>query len=110
MENIENMLNTVKHKSESFYVSLCPPARLFLVLMILFYCISTLMFLFIGKEISLIKDSIYLVSVGIWTIIHDSLCNYGWDKLSWVLVGLITITRPLVIMGIFLKKRKQKKR
>ena len=100
MDQLSLSIDTFKLKAEDFYNSLCPSARLYLVLMILFYAVSTLIFIIMGKNISLFKDLFYLIGVGLWTIIHDSLCNYGWSMVSWILVGMFTIGRVFMFIRV----------
>ena len=90
-------MEDIKIKVKQFYNSLCPSAKTYLIVQSLFLIITIMGVMLLKKNISVFKELLFILPYGIWVIIHDSLCKYGWGTLSWVLVIFIILSRPLLL-------------
>jgi len=84
-------------KATQFYNSLCPSAKTYLVVQSLFLVMTIGGVMLLKRNVSVLKELLFIIPYGIWVIIHDSLCKYGWGTLSWVLVMFIILSRPLLL-------------
>ena len=84
-------------KATLFYNSLCPSAKTYLIVQSLFLVMTIGGIMLLKRNVSVLKELLFIIPYGIWVIIHDSLCKYGWGTLSWVLVIFIILSRPLLL-------------
>ena len=90
-------MEDLKIKAKQFYNTLCPSAKTYLIVQSLFLILTIGGVMLLKRNISVLKELLFIVPYGIWVIIHDSLCKYGWGTLSWVLVMFIILSRPLLL-------------
>ncbi len=90
-------MNNLQDKVLHFYNSLCPSAKTYLIIQSSFVLLTIIGVILMKKNISVMKELLFIIPYGIWVIIHDSLCKYGWGTLSWILVIFIILSRPLLL-------------
>ena len=90
-------MDELQMKAMQFYNSLCPSAKTYLIVQSLFLVMTIGGVMLLKRNISVLKELLFIIPYGIWVIIHDSLCKYGWGSLSWVLVMFIILSRPLLL-------------
>ena len=90
-------MEDLQMKVKNFYNSLCPSAKTYLIVQTLFLVMTIGGVMLLKRNVSVFKELLFIIPYGIWVIIHDSLCKYGWGTLSWVLVMFIILSRPLLL-------------
>ena len=90
-------MTSLEMQARNFYNSLCPSAKTYLIVQGIFLVLTVGSIILLKKKQSVLKEMLFIIPYAIWVIIHDSLCKYGWGTLSWILVILVILMRPLIL-------------
>ena len=90
-------MDKLQDKATVFYNSLCPSAKTYLIVQSLFLVLTVGGIILLKRNKSVLKELLFIIPYGIWVIIHDSLCKYGWSTLSWVMVIFVILSRPMLL-------------
>lgn len=85
--------------------TLCAPAKLYIVLSLM--STTILIFSALNKKNPVVntkKIILFLLGACVWTYILNSICSYGWEILSWILVLSPLIITVITMMIAFFWK------